>query len=41
MLNRDRACFCWGDFKPFDLFLDLVSEAGRAGAIHNAMIEGE
>ena len=40
-LNRDRACFYCGDFKSFDLFLDLVSEAGRADAVHDAMVEGE
>ena len=38
-LSRDRDCFCCGDFESFDLFLDLVSEAGRADAVDNAMIE--
>ena len=40
-LSRDRAGFCGGDFKSFDLFLDLVSEAGRADAVHDAMVERE
>ena len=38
-LSRDRACFYCGDFKSFDLFLDLVSEAGRADAVHDPMVE--
>jgi hypothetical protein len=40
-LSRGRAGFCGGDFKSFDLFLDLVSEAGRADAVHDAMVERE
>jgi hypothetical protein len=40
-LSRDRADFCGGDFKSFDLFLDLVSEAGRSDAVHDAMVERE
>jgi len=40
-LSWVRACFRCGDFKSFDLFLDLVSEAGRADAVHDAMVEGE
>jgi hypothetical protein len=40
-LSRDRACFRRGDFESFDLFLDLVSEAGRADTVDDAMIERE
>ena len=40
-LSRDRACFCCGDLESFDLFLDLISEAGRADAVYDAMVEGE
>ena len=40
-LSRGRACFGCGDFESFDLFLDLVSEAGCSGAVYNAMIERE
>jgi len=40
-LSRDRACFHYGDFKSFDLLLDLFSEAGRADAVHDAMVERE
>ena len=40
-LSRHRACFCCRDFESFDLFLDLVSEAGRADPVHNAMVERE
>ena len=40
-LSRDRACFCCGDFEFFDLFLNLVSETGRADAVHDAMVERE
>jgi hypothetical protein len=40
-LSRDRACFRCGDFESFDLFLDLVGEAGRADAVDDAMIERE
>ena len=40
-LTRGRACFRCGDSKSFDLFLDLVSEAGRADAVYDAMVEGE
>jgi hypothetical protein len=38
-LSRDRAGFCGGDLKSFDLFLNLVSEAGRADAVYDAMVE--
>ena len=40
-LSRDRVCFCCRDFESFDLFLDLISEAGRADAVYDAMVEGE
>jgi hypothetical protein len=40
-LSRDRACFCCVDFESFDLFLDLVSEAGRADAVYDAMVKCE
>ena len=30
-----------GNFETLDLFLDLVDEIGRAGAVHDAMIEGQ
>ena len=40
-LSWDRACFCGRDFESFDLFLDLVSEAGRANAVYDAMVESE
>ena len=36
--SSDEILYC-GDSKSFDLFLDLVSEAGRADAVHDAMVE--
>ena len=38
--SSDEILYC-GDSKSFDLFLDLVSEAGRADAVHDAMVERE
>jgi len=36
--SSDEILYC-GDSKSFDLFLDLGSEAGRADAVHDAMVE--
>ena len=38
--SSDEILYC-GDSKSFDLFLDLVSEAGRADAVYDAMVERE
>ena len=38
--SSDQILYC-GDSKSFDLFLDLGSEAGRADAVHDAMVERE
>jgi hypothetical protein len=40
-LSRQCACLCRGDFKSFDLFLDLVSEARCSGAVDDAVIKRE
>jgi hypothetical protein len=40
-LSRHCILLYCGDFKSFDLFPDLVSEAGRADAVYDAMIERE
>jgi len=38
--SSDQILYC-GDSKSFDLFLDLVSEAGRADSVHDPMVERE
>jgi hypothetical protein len=40
-LSRHCACLYCRDFESFDLFLDLVSEAGRAGTVDDAVIKRE
>src|SRR4029450_13230241 len=40
-LSRHCACLCCGDLESFDLLLDLVSEPGCSGAVHDAVIKRE
>jgi hypothetical protein len=40
-LSRHCACLCCADLESFDLLLDLVSEPGCSGAVHDAVIKRE